>query len=139
VNGHYKTASQPRGASERDLYGPTEMRHARQIESETTVRVRAAIDVVAAAWRVEAVLALAARPRRFTDLRAHLTGVSAKMLSQTLRDLERRCVIAHTGERVYELTPQGVALAGGLLEIVGWDADGCGAGDHDDWHTPATD
>ena len=52
---------------------------------ESTV---AAVDLVAAKWRIDVLYLLAARIRRHGRLRDHLL-VSKKVLSDTLRDLER--------------------------------------------------
>ena len=63
---------------------------------------------------------------RFTDLRRQLAGVSEKMLTQTLRTLERdglvlRTVYPEAPIRVeYELTPLGQTLRGPLRALTEW-------------------
>lgn len=63
---------------------------------------------------------------RFTRLRDQLPGISQKMLTQTLRQLERdgvvaRRVYAEVPPRVdYELTPLGIELAEALCGVWEW-------------------
>lgn len=63
---------------------------------------------------------------RFTQLRTRLSGVSEKMLTQTLRALERdglvlRTVYPTVPVRVeYQLTPLGVTLRGPLKALTEW-------------------
>lgn len=63
---------------------------------------------------------------RFTRLREHLPGISQKMLTQTLRQLERdgvvaRRVYAEVPPRVdYELTALGIELAEALCGVWEW-------------------
>lgn len=64
---------------------------------------------------------LSSGPRRFGALRRHLDGITQKMLTQTLRDLERAGLVARqvfptTPPRVeYSLTP----LGGNLETLMG--------------------
>ncbi|MFI5906073.1 winged helix-turn-helix transcriptional regulator [Dactylosporangium sp. NPDC051541] len=64
--------------------------------------------------------------RRFTQLRQQLGGISEKMLTQTLRTLERdglirRTVYPEAPIRVdYELTPLGQTLRGPLKALTEW-------------------
>ncbi len=78
-------------------------------------------------WSMRAMDELYERgPLRFTRLREHLPGVSQKMLTQTLRLLERdgvvaRRVYAEVPPRVdYELTPLGIELAEALCGLWEW-------------------
>jgi len=78
-------------------------------------------------WSMRAVDELYERGAlRFSRLRDHLPGVSQKMLTQTLRQLERdgvvaRRVYAEVPPRVdYELTPDGIALAEALCGLWEW-------------------
>ena len=64
--------------------------------------------------------------RRFNELRRMIGGISQKMLTQTLRDLERdglvhRTIYAEIPPRVeYELTPLGRTLCGPLAGLTQW-------------------
>jgi DNA-binding HxlR family transcriptional regulator len=68
-------------------------------------------------------------PRRFSALRREVAGVSEKMLTQTLRSLERdglvvRTVHAEVPPRVeYEFTPLGRSLREPLAAIERWTTD----------------
>ena len=78
---------------------------------------RQVLDRVADKWTVLVLLLLARKPTRFNELRRAIQGISQKMLSQTLRTLERdglvnRKVIATVPVTVeYSITPLGRTLA----------------------------
>ncbi|MEV8563581.1 helix-turn-helix domain-containing protein [Streptomyces sp. NPDC051917] len=77
-------------------------------------------------WVSLVVAALATGPLRYSDLGRKIAGVSPKMLTQTLRTLERDGIISRTVTpsvpvRVdYELTPLGASLAGLLTAVKDW-------------------
>src|SRR5215218_2254120 len=85
-----------------------------------------ALDVVGERWALLIVRELLLGPKRFTDLRAGLPGLSPDVLSQRLRELEkaglvlRRKLAPPAGSRVYELTARGLALEPILLELGRW-------------------
>lgn len=54
------------------------------------------MSLLAGAWTPQIVWALSAGPRRFSELRADLPGVSAKMLTARLRLLEDRRLVTRT-------------------------------------------
>jgi DNA-binding HxlR family transcriptional regulator len=66
------------------------------------------------------------RSRRFNELRRAIGGISQKMLTQTLRDLERdglvkRTMYAEIPPRVeYSLTPLGVTLCEPITALHQW-------------------
>ncbi|MEV0401440.1 helix-turn-helix domain-containing protein [Actinoallomurus sp. NPDC050550] len=74
------------------------------------------LDRISDKWITLILNALADGPRRYSDLGRTIAGVSQKMLTQTLRALERdgmvtRTVTPSVPVRVdYELTPLGVSL-----------------------------
>ncbi len=88
--------------------------------------VARALDVVGERWALLVVRELLLGPKRFTDLRAGLPGLSPDVLSQRLRELEqaglvrRRKLAPPAGSRVYELTERGLALEPILLELGRW-------------------
>lgn len=77
-------------------------------------------------WGILVMAALATRPHRFAELRRAVEGVSERMLSQTLKDLEADGFVLRTAHQVvpphvdYELTPLGVEAAGHVVALVGW-------------------
>lgn len=87
---------------------------------------RAALDRIADKWTALLVGALAPGPRRFGELRGEVEGISEKMLTQTLRSLERDGLVTRTVHptvppRVdYELTDLGRTLEAPLRAVREW-------------------
>jgi DNA-binding HxlR family transcriptional regulator len=85
-----------------------------------------ALDVVGDRWALLVVRDLLLGPKRFSDLRAGLPGVSPDVLTQRLRELAeaglvtRRRLPPPTPAQVYELTERGRALEPVLLELGRW-------------------
>src|SRR5687767_9321616 len=83
-----------------------------------------ALDVVGDRWTLLVIRELWPGPRRFTDLIEGLPGISRKLLTERLRDLEQDGVIARTelpppaARHVYELTPDGRELASAIQPLV---------------------
>jgi DNA-binding HxlR family transcriptional regulator len=77
-------------------------------------------------WVTLILVALAGGPLRYSDLGRVITGVSQKMLTQTLRTLERdglvsRAVTASVPVRVdYQLTPRGDRLMPAVNAVKAW-------------------
>jgi DNA-binding HxlR family transcriptional regulator len=89
-------------------------------------QVRLVLDRIGDKWSVLVVLALRDGPRRFTDLRSTIGGVTPKVLTQTLRAMARdglltRRAFAEVPPRVeYELTPLGMSLRSPIDAITDW-------------------
>jgi DNA-binding HxlR family transcriptional regulator/putative sterol carrier protein len=92
-----------------------------------------ALDVVGDRWALLIVRELMVGPRRFTDLRDGLPGVSRRVLTERLRALESDGVIARAtlpppaARQVYELTAEGRELAAAMVPLVAWGARRLGA------------
>lgn len=77
-------------------------------------------------WTIHILIALFQGPMRFGDLKRHVAGISQKMLTQTLRELEQDGLVTRTvtpliPPRVdYELTPMGMELQGPLSAMGEW-------------------
>ena len=84
------------------------------------------LDRISDKWVSLVVAALSAGPQRYSDLSRTIAGVSPKMLTQTLRSLERDGILTRTVTpsvpvRVdYELTPLGSSLAQLLTAVKTW-------------------
>ena len=96
-------------------------------------------------WTPLVFLALEAGPRRFSQLRQDIGGVTPKVLTQTLRSLERdglltRTIYPEVPPRVeYELTALGATLLGPLAVVREWSQDHAekiirARNDYDDHH-----
>jgi DNA-binding HxlR family transcriptional regulator len=87
---------------------------------------RQALDRVADKWTSLVVYALVDGPKRHGELRRTIQGISQKMLTQTLRSMERdglvdRTVIDRIPPHVeYRLTPLGMTLTEPLVAICRW-------------------
>jgi DNA-binding HxlR family transcriptional regulator len=87
---------------------------------------RAALDRIADKWTALLVGSLTAGPRRFSELRGDVGGISEKMLTQTLRSMERdglvtRRAFATVPPRVeYALTELGRTLEEPLAAVRSW-------------------
>ena len=80
-------------------------------------------------WSVLIITMLGDGPRRFNELKRMVSGISQRMLTLSLRGLERdglvtRTVTPSTPPRVdYELTPLGRSLLGPVSELSAWALD----------------
>jgi DNA-binding HxlR family transcriptional regulator len=80
-------------------------------------------------WSLATMAQLTDEPRRFTRLMKDLPGISHRMLTQTLRSLERDGLVSRTAyaevpPRVeYALTPLGSSLLEPLTELTRWAED----------------
>ena len=87
---------------------------------------RTSLARIANKWTAMVVSALGDGRLRFSDLRATVDGISGKVLTDTLRELERdglvsRHVFAEVPPRVeYELTPLGHTLHAPLRALGNW-------------------
>lgn len=87
---------------------------------------RQLLDRIADKWVALVVKSLSDGPKRYSEISHQLVGVSQKMLTQTLRSLERdgmltRSVTPAVPVRVdYELTPLGQSLSDVLGQLKTW-------------------
>ncbi|MEV6239087.1 helix-turn-helix domain-containing protein [Lentzea sp. NPDC051838] len=87
---------------------------------------RTSLARIANKWTAMVVTVLGDGRMRFGDLKTNIDGISGKVLTETLRDLERdglvtRHVFAEVPPRVeYELTELGLSLHEPLLVLCRW-------------------
>src|SRR5215208_4320456 len=95
-------------------------------DDDSLAALQSAVAVLAAKWSVVVLARLASGTHRFNELFRQIDGVSRRMLSATLRQLERdglveRHVYARVPARVeYELSPAGHELLSALAPLAGW-------------------
>lgn len=87
---------------------------------------RQALDLIADKWTMLVIKALVDGVRRYGALRRAIDGISPKMLTQTLRALERDGLVTRTVYPVvpprvdYALTPLGETLIEPLAAVAAW-------------------
>jgi len=87
---------------------------------------RLLLDRIADKWTVLLLGTLAQSPMRFNALKRYIEGVSQKMLSQTLRQMERDGLVTRTVEAsvpvtvTYEITELGLTLVQALQTVIDW-------------------
>src|SRR5882757_9028159 len=93
---------------------------------DRTCPARLVLEHVTSRWGVLALGALRERTYRFSELRRRIDGVSEKMLTQTLRTLERDGFVLRTAypevppRAEYGLTAQGEEAAELVTGLVAW-------------------
>lgn len=94
---------------------------------EESCATRQALERLAAKWRVLLIYALLAGPQRHAELRRRLPGITQKVLTETLRSMEKdglveRRVLKNTAPQhvEYALTGLGKTLQEPLTAICAW-------------------
>lgn len=88
--------------------------------------VRQILNRIADKWSLLVIALLERRKLRFTELKNSISGISQRMLTTTLRQLERDGIVARTVFPVvpprveYELTPLGSTLHATIQALVSW-------------------
>lgn len=92
--------------------------------------VRDVLDRIGDKWSMLMIMALATRPQRFSELHRAVHDISKRMLTQTLRDLERDGLITRHAFPTkppsveYRLAPLGQSLLDPMAGLIAW-ADRC--------------
>lgn len=94
--------------------------------SATACPVRTIMDMVGSKWTALLIMALAERPHRFGEIKRAVPDISQRMLTQTLRDLQRDGLVTRTVRPTapptveYALTPLCRSLLEPLTQLIGW-------------------
>ncbi|MGI5207902.1 winged helix-turn-helix transcriptional regulator [Spirillospora sp. CA-108201] len=89
-------------------------------------RAREILDRVGDKWSLQVIALLGDRTKRFTELKREIDGISQRMLTVTLRGLERDGIVIRTVYPVvpprveYSLTPMGATLMDAAGALVSW-------------------
>jgi DNA-binding HxlR family transcriptional regulator len=95
-------------------------------ELTQTCEIRDLLDRLADKWSLLVVELLGQGTQRFTELRRQIDGISQRMLTLTLRRLERDGLVRRTVHPVvpphvdYDLTPLGATLLDAIEPLVAW-------------------
>lgn len=120
------------------------LRKNRSIPPPAPCALTECMTIIAGAWAPNVIWHLREGPRRFNELRLDIPPVSAKVLSQRLRELEEKGVLIRTIQPTtppsveYSLTPLGLELIPALDAIVavGHKLKAAGRGADDDPRPP---
>ena len=88
--------------------------------------VRDVLDRIGDKWSILMIMTLATRPRRFSELHRAVRDISKRMLTQTLRDLERDGLITRhvfptkPPSVEYRLSPLGQSLLDPMASLIDW-------------------
>jgi DNA-binding HxlR family transcriptional regulator len=99
---------------------------AHQWDPREGCEVREILDRIADKWSLLAIALLEGRTLRFNELRREIDGISQRMLTVTLRQLERDGLVSRTVYPVvpprveYALTPLGRTLHSTIQALVTW-------------------
>jgi DNA-binding HxlR family transcriptional regulator len=99
-------------------------------DTDPTCELRNILDRIADKWSLLVICVLADGTHRFSEVRREIDGISQRMLTLTLRQLEREGLVRRTVFPVvpprvdYELTPLGSTLLDTIQALVAW------AGEH---------
>ena len=88
--------------------------------------VRDVLDRIGDKWSILMIMTLATRPQRFSELHRAIRDISKRMLTQTLRDLERDGLITRhvfptkPPSVEYRLAPLGQSLLEPMANLIDW-------------------
>lgn len=108
-------------ASDSDVTAPSQ-----GFESHRCRRVTPVLNRVGDKWSMQIVMALGFGPRRFSELKREIDGISQRMLTLSLRGLERDGLISrHVTPTIpprvdYELTDLGLSLREPVRALGAW-------------------
>lgn len=94
--------------------------------TKTLLPVRDALDVLNGKWKLPIILSLTFGKKRFKQMQRELPGITSKMLSKELKELEmNELAERHVYDTVpvsieYELTPYGRTLRPLIGELMDW-------------------
>ncbi|HET9434087.1 MAG TPA: helix-turn-helix domain-containing protein [Chitinophagaceae bacterium] len=94
--------------------------------TKALIPVRDALDILSGKWKLPIIIALSFGNRRFSELAKQVQGITDKMLSKELRDLEMNELVKRTVYDTvpvvveYSMTPYGETLEKLIGELQTW-------------------
>ena len=88
--------------------------------------VRDALEFLSGKWKIPIIISLSFGNKRFTEMAAEIDGITDKMLSKELRDLEQNQLVKRTVYDTvpvkveYSLTEYGNSLDKVIMELRNW-------------------
>ena len=100
--------------------------HPHDLQTADCQRISQVLARVGEKWSILIIMMLAGEPRRFSELKRSINGISQRMLTLCLRGLERDGLISRTVIAVmpphveYALTPLGESLTTPVVALGNW-------------------
>jgi DNA-binding HxlR family transcriptional regulator len=97
-----------------------------KLPEQDCIAVRRLLDRIGDKWSLYVIGTLQGAPMRFNEIRRHIEGISQRMLTLTLRDLERNGLVTRTvyptkpPSVAYDLTDLGRTLLEPVMGLVTW-------------------
>ena len=97
-------------------------------KKEYVCSLELAMDIIGGKWKPMMIFHLRGGAMRSSDLQRALHGISGKMFTQTIRELERHRIVERTVYPVvppkveYRLTPLGVSVVPVVEDMAAWGA-----------------
>ncbi|MET3127046.1 DNA-binding HxlR family transcriptional regulator [Arcicella rosea] len=94
--------------------------------AKTIMAIHDVMDILSGKWKVSIIACLCYQKRRYTDLLKEINGISGKVLSRELKDLEMNQLITRTVQNTqpitveYEITEYGATLRQVTDVIADW-------------------
>lgn len=94
--------------------------------TRSMLAIRDVLDILSGKWKLPILMLLMFEKRRFKDLQHHIPGITPKMLTKELRDLEMNQLINRTVYDAspvhieYSITPYGRSLKKIIVEMEDW-------------------
>ena len=88
--------------------------------------IRDALDILSGKWKLTIIVALLFGKKRFKEIQREITGITSKMLSKELKDLEINELVTRTVYNTtpvtveYELTEHGQTLKTLIMDLREW-------------------
>lgn len=93
---------------------------------EYRLAINDALNVFTGKWKLQVIVALVSGKRRFNEIEKNIPGISPKMLTKELRDLEINGIVTRNVMNTvppsveYELTPSGYAMRNMFDAMINW-------------------
>lgn len=100
--------------------------HTRATCTASLLAVRDALDALSGKWKLQIIIALKEGPTRFKELQRTVEGITPKVLSKELKDMEMNDLVKrHVYDTMpvsveYELTPHSNTLTKVINELRNW-------------------
>jgi DNA-binding HxlR family transcriptional regulator len=88
--------------------------------------IKDALQILSGKWKLPIIVSLSFGSKRFTQISKEIAGITDKVLSKELKELEENKLITRTVYNSvppaveYEITPHGLALERVIMELKNW-------------------